>query len=538
MLKKKLIGLYKYKLVIYLCLQAIKTQLYKLYKPDLLARIFTKSTLSKVIIIFTIGLSTRVLISFYYDVNVFIEYYKTISLIYYSIMAIFIVILGELFTYLNLNIIPSFIFEYCTEISKCITSLLSNIKYIYTSLNHVTKNISHLKASNFSLKSITHYLSGLNKEVNNIFTKNDNKMILGKNKEGADIDCLNESKIPKISYILHKGKDKYLLPKTTYKPGSTSGATPVQQNSEASASVRSGQTIPFVLLNDDNPLRSDNRLSSSNIRDQLCSSSIYSEDLPRQSNGSFINYGQDNFPLYQESQNSDFATPKTMTPLFEGSSRGNSLRASVKSNGNNPLSGSALISPVNYPTPLTLAYDKHGDKVNISFNRNSRLSTPSFDSSSTYSRNISAINSKPYGLSGNGVLPNVAFSHVNNGNTYIPLDGRAYNNHTLPVIPCNYDSNLNGVGLNPDVNDPCSIAYISRHRNPSSIYINRYRTPRAEDFISMDDYRNKEIAIKKPGLVGKVKLGFKTLGGKFSDGFNKIESVYIKYETVGKRHII
>src|SRR5580658_10277762 len=99
MFKQKLILLYKYKLIIYLSLQAIKIQLYKLYKHDLLAKIFTKSNLSKVIIIFAIGLISRILISFYYDINVFREYYHTISIFYYSVMAIFIVILGELSTY-------------------------------------------------------------------------------------------------------------------------------------------------------------------------------------------------------------------------------------------------------------------------------------------------------------------------------------------------------------------------------------------------------------------------------------------------------
>jgi hypothetical protein len=349
---------------------------------------------------------------------------------------------------------------------------------------------------------------------------------LGKNQEVNNIDYLSKDKTSKISNILHRGKDKHILPKTTYKPGSTSVATPLEQTSEVSSSIKTSQSLPFVLLSDDSHLRENNRLSSSNIRDQLRSSSVRFDDLSRQNNISEIQYSYDNFPLYQDNMNSDFATPGTMTPLFEGSSRSNSLKAS------------ALASPSNYPTPLSLSYDKQGDKVNISFSKNSRLATPSFDSSSTYSRSISGANNRSYGLSGNGVLPNVAFSHVNNGNTYVPLDGRAYNNHTLRVIPCNYDNNLNGIGLNSDVNDPCSVNYRSRHRNPSSMHINRYRTPRTEDFISMDDYRNQEIAVKKSGIAGKVKLGFKTLGSKFSNGINKIESVYIKYETVGKRHII
>src|SRR5271155_1338403 len=159
MLNNLLIVLYKYKLIAYLGFQAIKIKLYKLYKPDLLARIFTRSNLSKVIILFTIGLISRILIGFFYDVNVFREYYESISLIYYSVMAIFIVILSELFTYFNLNIIPSFIFDYSTLIGEYSSRLLSNMKSIYMFFKEVNNNISHLKTSDFILNSITSYLS-------------------------------------------------------------------------------------------------------------------------------------------------------------------------------------------------------------------------------------------------------------------------------------------------------------------------------------------------------------------------------------------
>jgi|ERR1700728_331030 hypothetical protein len=159
MLKKKSNFLYKYKLIIYLRLQAIKMQFYKLYRPDILARIFTKNNLSKLIIIFTVGLISRILISLYYDVNVFIEYYKSVSLIYYSVMAMFIVVLGELFTYFNLNIIPSFIFDYYTVINEWVFRLLSSVKRIFISLNLLNNNFSNIDISNFTRKSITSYLS-------------------------------------------------------------------------------------------------------------------------------------------------------------------------------------------------------------------------------------------------------------------------------------------------------------------------------------------------------------------------------------------
>src|SRR5450432_510241 len=187
-----------------------------------LAKNFTKSNISKILIIFTVGLITRILVSFYYDVNVFREYYESISIIYYSVMAIFIVVLSELFTYFNLNIIPSFIFDYSTLISEYISRLLSNIRGIYISLKEVNKNISHLKSSDFTLKSIYSYF----KQIRNIFNK-DNKLTMGVSIERELLKVIKPSSPisldkGEISNVLHKGKDEFLKPNTNYKPGQSS----------------------------------------------------------------------------------------------------------------------------------------------------------------------------------------------------------------------------------------------------------------------------------------------------------------------------
>lgn len=74
MLRKIVSCVYIYKYVIKFYL----TALFSLCK-----RIFTKSNVSKVLIIFTVGFVSRVIVSTYHDVNVFLEYYKSVSLIYY-----------------------------------------------------------------------------------------------------------------------------------------------------------------------------------------------------------------------------------------------------------------------------------------------------------------------------------------------------------------------------------------------------------------------------------------------------------------------
>ena len=470
-----------------------------------LAKNFTKSNISKILIIFTVGLITRILVSFYYDVNVFREYYESISIIYYSVMAIFIVVLSELFTYFNLNIIPSFIFDYSTLISEYISRLLSNIRGIYISLKEVNKNISHLKSSDFTLKSIYSYF----KQIRNIFNK-DNKLTMGVSIERELLKVIKPSSPisldkGEISNVLHKGKDEFLKPNTNYKPGqSSSQSTERSKSRETLAS--SSKTVPFVLRTEDintGEVNNSSRTLEREVREQLHSSSVYSGDVPRQGN-------YEDFPLYDDSQGSDLATPRTMPPLFGGSNASGSVRGSTHSIASQRNS--------DYPAPLNI---RQSNQPNIILRRNSVLPEPTFSeigySSSAFTKSNASINNRPYDLSANGVLANVTFSRVNPVST-IPLQNVSYN-RTLPLIPTNIESaNQNTSGFD-DTQDPCSFNYRSRH-NP--------------DFTQV----SQEVTIKKPGLRGKVKLGFKSLGSKFTNGVNKIESAYIKYETVSKRHII
>lgn len=82
----------------------------KILTSNLLVRIFNKLNLTKVIIIFIVGFSTRIFIAHVYSINVFTDYLNNISIIYYIFFSIFIVLVHELVHYFNLNIIPSFLY--------------------------------------------------------------------------------------------------------------------------------------------------------------------------------------------------------------------------------------------------------------------------------------------------------------------------------------------------------------------------------------------------------------------------------------------
>lgn len=76
---------------------------------SLLKRFFTPVNLSKTIVIFFVGLTSRYLINEFLGINVFTEYLTLVSITFYSGFAAFIVFINELFSFFNINIIPNFI---------------------------------------------------------------------------------------------------------------------------------------------------------------------------------------------------------------------------------------------------------------------------------------------------------------------------------------------------------------------------------------------------------------------------------------------
>nr|QWS06181.1 hypothetical protein [Clonostachys rogersoniana] len=120
-----------------------------------LNQLFTPVNLSKVIIIFIVGIISRYLVNTYFDINVFKDYLTLISLIYYSIFACFIAFIHELFSYFNISIIPNFLIELSLYLSNIIKELfiwiISKIidKKLYIS-NLFSTSSSRNKGSNSS----------------------------------------------------------------------------------------------------------------------------------------------------------------------------------------------------------------------------------------------------------------------------------------------------------------------------------------------------------------------------------------------------
>lgn len=92
--------------------------------------VFNRLNFSKVLVIFVVGFVTRVLINYVYDINVFVDYLNTISLTYYGMMSIFIVLVNELFVYIDLKSLPLISIKDVFSISSIrrgFSAIISNI---------------------------------------------------------------------------------------------------------------------------------------------------------------------------------------------------------------------------------------------------------------------------------------------------------------------------------------------------------------------------------------------------------------------------
>jgi len=82
-----------------------------------------------VLVIFVVGFVSRVLINNYVGVNVFVDYLNSISLGYYGFMAIFVVLVNELFSYIDLKLLPKISVDVfsISSIRKAFSVIINNI---------------------------------------------------------------------------------------------------------------------------------------------------------------------------------------------------------------------------------------------------------------------------------------------------------------------------------------------------------------------------------------------------------------------------
>src|SRR5258708_6243998 len=159
----------------------MKNIINKFCSSGLLNKIFNKSNPNKILIIFIVGFTSRIFINYIYNVNVFIDYFNKISIIYYVLMSMFTVLIHEIITHFNINVIPACVFDCCYYTTNLISSMVS---YTTVAFNNI-KNLIHINSKifntlnfkDFSISSIKNLIK------NNPFFNDSNKISLSATQE-------------------------------------------------------------------------------------------------------------------------------------------------------------------------------------------------------------------------------------------------------------------------------------------------------------------------------------------------------------------
>lgn len=111
------------------------------------SKLLLPTNISKIIVIFTVGLLSRYLINEYLDVNVFTEYLSLISIAFYSVFATFVVFVNELFSFFNINIIPNFIINILNSTGVALEYLVVKpFIYIYSITAGKYYGVHHIRS--------------------------------------------------------------------------------------------------------------------------------------------------------------------------------------------------------------------------------------------------------------------------------------------------------------------------------------------------------------------------------------------------------
>jgi hypothetical protein len=207
--------------------------------PLILGNIFTLSNLNKVIIIFIFGFISRVFIAHFYDVNVFTDYLHKISIIYYSFMAGFIVIIHEFINVFQFNILPSFIFDFYYVIVNILNKVLSLGYFVCKTINKGNSLIFSIKLSDLNIISI----------------KKDFRLFL--NSEKMTLDCeIKNNKENIVNKTIEDKQNDNVLQRNSLK--SSRGRSSISKTGESGNNNNSSSS------NIENPGRSNNGANSNN----------------------------------------------------------------------------------------------------------------------------------------------------------------------------------------------------------------------------------------------------------------------------------
>lgn len=501
----------------------------KLYSHALIRKIFNRSNLNKIILIFILGLLTRTFVYHIYNVNVFTDYLNTISLIYYTIFSMFIVLVHDIVDFFNVNIIPSY--------SYLSTKIFNTIKSVYSTIVSLNKIIFSHKLEDYKISSIRQMIRNYldNKD-------NKNKIYFGIEETIKDNNEQIVNKLdPKEPVILQKNGHVSGDKKNTYSNETrvlrrTNGMTNIRDNRNIVSDSRLAR--PNIIVTDNNNNSSINNVfipgtpvqsnTSNNINhaDRLTvEGTIYPEKsrlyLPTdlllrptsssysaQTAASLINAATTGRYGYTETSigslpvtpvYSTLTTPSTMSPLFPSSNR-----SSYESNGAVYTKDGPSGNPHPYTVPGTVSY----------FN-------PSLISTETSKATI--------GLNGSNERLWLSSSDAPGPLTWTTNPG-LYRNNSREII----------------WSDPQNVRSVDWTQKKDAVITN-YNKKILEDNVGfsskvvLNDVNYElpdEVILNKKGITGKIKVAFKYLDNKLAKTYSNMDNVAIKYHDKSKRKFV
>ena len=551
----------------------MKNIINKFCYSGLLNKIFNKSNLNKILIIFIVGFTSRIFINYMYNVNVFIDYLNKISVIYYVLMSMFTVLIHEIITHFNINVIPACVFDSCYYTRNLISSLVSYTTVAFNNLKNLihinSKIFNTLNFKDFSITSIKNLIK------NNPFFNDSNKISLSATQE-------NKS---------GNNHDKYVstLNSNTLSRNSSSG----NSNKSSSSSSNSGRNI--TSNREDNRRNGEHRVSRRNRHNvTLESERINNQDnKPNQSNEQQDNPANNiirentnelwfNIDTIRDSRGQDLPI-RTPNPYNSNrySESNYDYQPDYNNNPDTNVPGTSTDAPVSYNyspvtvsystatvsyTPHTVSYtpytynpDSPVPTMPSPPNPYTNLTTPS-SSAQTFRTHVSnPVNNQPIETNPNlnKPLPDPTYNQPVSL-AYRPIDRpseyTASNNNSSATSNNNSSATSEN---NPVTTENVSYSY-HNYRHPALINNPRPRqtypefgnenwsqirnqiegnfTNTMQENLNQEirKYSSKEVVVPKQGVLGKVKLGFKYLDEKM----HNVDRVYVTFKDKSKRKFV
>jgi len=381
----------------------------RLFSSLFLNKIFTKVNFNKFLIIFTVGLISRVFVNNISGEFVYVDFLHHISILYYIALYIFIVVVQDVASYVGFSLIPVFVLDILNFIiSKIKLVLESFIKLIYSTIKTSMLIFSKLKYDDFKISSIRKVLKDSD------FNFKD-KMYLEDLSNDRDIRY-NRKDTLLNTYVLNKNKDGSSNSHSSSSRLHSSGRHHSSNNSRSDSSSNRG------IRNNDSITMNNSVNTSNNVVRSLASHTNNIEDNRLLFVVDTMNDGRGSMPLVSRAP--------TVAPLA----------ASQHENNNSSFTYAVLPSiayvPNNSPIP---AMPRAPIPTNLS---TPSTMTPLFPSQ----ENINYQASSNQGVANN---TNTRYSNSNYSNSIASTPAMAPNYTNIPYSVSNYLNSMASTSTNP-----------------------------------------------------------------------------------------